>query len=337
MPQRLLKTVIPSDMLSHMEAVLSAHPTQAKWFDSLDDGRVEVGILVDAGESEHLMDLIQRHFAKLEGFRVLVLPVEASVPRESQVAGSLAAVDDVSTLGADTRISRQELYEDLSQSAGFSRTYIAMMTLSTVVAAIGLMRGNVAVVIGAMVIAPLLGPNMSLALATTLADVKLARRALTTNALGTGLALGVAILFGLLGEVDPQVGEISSRTQVNLGDIALAMASGFAGALAFTTGLSTTVVGVMVSVALLPPLATFGMLLGSNRPKLALGALGLFLVNVICVNLSGVVTFLFQGIRPTTWWDESRARKATWLAIAIWALLLAALATVICLTQKRLG
>jgi uncharacterized hydrophobic protein (TIGR00341 family) len=210
-----------------------------------------------------------------------------------------------------------------------------MMTLSTVVAAIGLMRNNVAVVIGAMVIAPLLGPNMALALATTLADVKLAKRALITNGAGTVLALSIAVLFGVWGKVDPAVGEISSRTQVELGDIALALASGFAGALAFTTGLSTTVVGVMVSVALLPPLSAFGMLLGAGKPKLALAALGLFLVNVFCVNLSGVVTFLFQGIRPTTWWKEGRARKATWAAIAVWLVLLAALAAVILWTQKQ--
>jgi uncharacterized membrane protein len=97
------------------------------------------------------------------------------------------------------------------------------------------------------------------------------------------------------------------------------------------------VVGVMVSVALLPPLTAFGMLLGAGEGKKATAALGLFLVNIICVNLAGVATFLFQGIRPATWWEEGRARKATRLAMLIWALLLGLLAVVITWVRHVLG
>jgi uncharacterized membrane protein len=67
----------------------------------------------------------------------------------------------------------------------------------------------------------------------------------------------------------------------------------------------------MVAVALLPPLVTSGLLLGGGQPALAMGALSLFLMNLICVNLAGVTTFLVQGIRPATWWEKDRAVKAT--------------------------
>ncbi|HBZ55020.1 MAG TPA: TIGR00341 family protein, partial [Syntrophobacteraceae bacterium] len=114
----------------------------------------------------------------------------------------------------------------------------------------------------------------------------------------------------------------------------VALASGSAGALAFTTGVSATLIGVMVAVALLPPLVTFGLLLGGGHTELSMGALSLFLVNLICVNLAGVITFLIQGIRPATMWEKDRALKATRIAIALWVALLAALVGMMLLLRK---
>lgn len=88
-------------------------------------------------------------------------------------------------------------------------------------------------------------------------------------------------------------------------------------------------------MALLPPLVAFGMLLGAGHWPHALGALLLLLTNIICVNLAGVVTFLAQGIRPASWWEADRAKRASRYAIALWVALLAALALVITLSQRR--
>lgn len=90
----------------------------------------------------------------------------------------------------------------------------------------------------------------------------------------------------------------------------------------------------MVAVALLPPLVAFGLLLGGGHAALAMGALSLFLMNLICVNLAGVTTFLVQGIRPATWWEKDRAVKSTRIAIVLWAVLLAGLVGMIVLWQK---
>jgi uncharacterized hydrophobic protein (TIGR00341 family) len=135
--------------------------------------------------------------------------------------------------------------------------------------------------------------------------------------------------------LDPASPELASRNGVGLGDIAVALASGCAGALAFTTGVSTTLIGVMVAVALLPPLVAFGLLLGGWHPALAMGALALFLVNLISINLSGVTTFLVQGIHPATWWEKDQAKKATHTALRIWIAMLAVLVGLILLFQKR--
>jgi len=127
-------------------------------------------------------------------------------------------------------------------------------------------------------------------------------------------------------QVSPASPEVASRDAVALGDIAVALASGAAGALAFTAGVSAALIGVMVAVALLPPLVTFGLLLGGGHMASATGALSLFMMNLICVNLAGVTTFLAQGIRPATWWEKDRAAKATRIALVLWAVLLTALA-----------
>jgi uncharacterized hydrophobic protein (TIGR00341 family) len=208
-----------------------------------------------------------------------------------------------------------------------------MVALSTVVAAVGLTRGDIAIVIGAMVIAPLLGPNVALSLAATLGDPDLARRSLKAIGVGVGTAAVLSMLLGTLLEVDPSGPEIAARTRAEIGDIALALAAGAAGSLAFTSGVSGVVVGVMVAVALLPPLVVAGLLAGAGHGTAASGALILLLTNVTCVNLAAVGTFLVQKVRPRTWWEADRAKKATRLAVATWIILLAILLALILLGE----
>ena len=126
------------------------------------------------------------------------------------------------------------------------------------------------------------------------------------------------------------------RTRANLSVIILALASGCAGVLAFTTGLSSAVIGVMVAVALLPPLTVCGLLLGTGQIKEAMGAFLLFITNIICINLSGVITFLFQGVSPRAWWEADKAKKATRKALVLWSIILLVLAATILLWQTKL-
>jgi uncharacterized hydrophobic protein (TIGR00341 family) len=169
---------------------------------------------------------------------------------------------------------------------------------------------------------------------TTLGDAALVRLALRTNLAGLGLALVLSMLLGLVLEVNPYGPELDARTNIGLGDIAVALASGGAGALAFTAGVSTVLVGVMVAVALLPPLAALGLLLGSGSFIPALGAALLLVTNIICVNLAGMVVFWIQGVRPTRWWEEKRAKRATMISIAVCAGLLVLLALAIILSRR---
>ena len=139
----------------------------------LPDGEMLVRILLDAEESEAVLDLLEKQYAGGEGNRVVILPVQATLPRAEPEPATRLRGEPPPEEKSPERISREELYEDIKDTARCSRVYLAMVVLSTIVAALGLRQNSVAVIIGAMVIAPLLGPNMALALGTTLGDLSL--------------------------------------------------------------------------------------------------------------------------------------------------------------------
>ncbi len=292
------------------------------------EGEVLLRILLQAEQTERFIEWLHEAVGLPEDLRIVMLPVEATVPR---LEAPEEAEAEAASAGPAGRISREELYEDLNDAIRVSGVYLAMVVLSTIVAAGGMLRDSVAIVIGAMVIAPLIGPNIALALGTTLGDMDLVGRALKINGLGLLLALGLSVGIGLLVDVDLQQAEIASRTQVQLGDLLLALAAGVAGALSVTRGYPSALIGVMVAVALLPPLVALGMLLGDGAFGAAYGAGLLLLTNVVAINLAAVGTFLVQGIRPMNWYEAEQAKKATRIALVLWTIALALLITAILL------
>ncbi len=338
MALRLIELVLPEGNTHGVRELLKDRPILGLWDERVSESQVLVRILLSTEETEPVLDLLEKQYSMVDGFRIILLPVAASIPRpeipEKTPPEQQQPQAEESPEKKITRISREELYADIAVTTRVSTIYVVMVVLSSLVAAIGLLQNNVAVIIGAMVIAPLLGPNVALSLATTLGDIALARSALKANGVGVLTALTLSASLGFLVTVNPDISEIASRTKVGLGDIVLALASGGAGALAFTTGVSAALIGVMVAVALLPPLVAFGLLMGSGHLQMASGAMLLVLTNIICVNLAGVTAFLAQGIRPITWWEADRAKKATRVAIVLWVLLLSALVVVVVLSQR---
>jgi uncharacterized hydrophobic protein (TIGR00341 family) len=336
MALRLIEMVLQDKDGIDLLDLLKDHPVIEHRQIHLVGGELLVRIVLDAEHSEAVLDLLDKEFSSLVGTRVVMLPVEATLPRAGPEPEPVAEPGEgVTEDKAPSRIGREELYEDIKDAARCTKPYLTMVALSTVVASIGLQENNITIVIGAMVIAPLLGPNVAIALGTTLGDLPLLRRALVTVVAGVAVAAVLSLAMGVLMDIDATVSEVVSRTRVGMGGVALALASGAAGTLAFTTGAPATLIGVMVAVALLPPLATFGLLLGGGHPALAMGALSLFAVNLICVNLAGVMTFVVQGIHPVFRWEKHRAAKATRTAIGVWAALLAALIGVILLLRAK--
>jgi uncharacterized hydrophobic protein (TIGR00341 family) len=234
-------------------------------------------------------------------------------------------------------VSREEVYSGIADTAQLNQAYIALVILASVVAAIGLSRDNTAAVIGAMVVAPLLGPNMALALGMVLGDGPLVRRSLVTNAVGVVVAFAAAALLGLLLDADPSTPELASRTHVAVSDLVLAFAAGCAGALSYTTGVPTYLTGVMVAVALLPPAVASGLLLSQGQPMGAAAALLLASSNATALTLAAMLTFSWRGMRPRNWWQQENARRSAQRGIAIFLLLFVVLAVLIVASQRASG
>ncbi len=333
MPERVIKIILPRDQSENAIELLENQDNLTFWQEELSGKNFVASILLDSLQSESIMDLFEKKFSKTKGFNLILFPVEASIPRskETKESKSTNVKEDKKS---KMRISREELYSDIVDSTKLNNVFIMMTFLSTVVVAIGLLKNNVAVIIGAMVIAPFLGPNVALALSSVLAEKKLGMDAMKTLLTGGFIVVGLSAGTGVFFNVDPNISEIASRTSADLPDIILALASGAAGVLAFTAGASTAVIGVMVAVALLPPLTVFGLLLGSGDIKLATGAFLLFMINIICVNLAGIATFLFQGVSPRTWWAADKAKKATRRSLVLWILTLALLIAIMLLINK---
>lgn len=289
------------------------------WTYSLDDEQRVDRVLLEVEETEAFLDWVDD--ALTSDYRVVLQSVEATLPRpelndekESEETKENNGDDDTSV----GRIGRAELYEYARDATDVAAPYFAMVALSVIVAAGGMLRDQTAVVIGAMVIAPLIGPNLALALGTTMGDTELLGRALWANVSGGTLALLGALAMGLVVPVNPQTAELAARTVITPVDIALAGAAGAAGALSIARGGATGLVGVMVAVALLPPLVATGLLLGAGFVGEAVRAGLLTVTNVVSLNLAAVCTYLVLGLEPRSWLDVERARTSIRIALLLW-------------------
>lgn len=322
MSLRQIELFLPKESADKVEDLLQEQSVEAIWQSPISEEKTLVKIILSSQQAEEAIDKLSSHFSSLEDFRIILLPVSAYLPHSSESESSDEAdnnpLPDVELDPESSRLNRQELQQQIDRDLELNIQHIVMLLISAIIAAIGLLRNDSTIIIGAMVIAPLLGPNMGLSLGTTLGDMSLAKKAMQIGSFGISLALGLSLVIGFFIPISLDIPEIALRTRVRWSDVLLALTSGIAGALSFTSGTISGLVGVMVSVALLPPLVTFGMLLGSGRWEAAVGAMLLFFTNLVCLNLAGVLTFSVQNIRPGEWWLASKAQKATNAAYFLW-------------------
>jgi uncharacterized hydrophobic protein (TIGR00341 family) len=285
-----------------------------------EDGMQQMRMLVSDDKLQLVLDTLQNVLGAQPTARIVVLAVEMSLPKPDE---EKRKQEDSATA------AREALYEGVEKDVRLDFNFVVLVILSSLVAAIGLITNNVAVVIGAMVIAPLLGPNLALSLGTALGDLSLIRKSVQTLVAGTLLAVAVSAGLGMFWPSDMTSHELISRTEVGLDSAALALASGAAAALSLTTGLSSVLVGVMVAVALLPPAAALGLMLGYGNTGLAIGAGLLLAVNVVCVNLASKIVFDIKGIRPRSWLEKEKAKRARVVYVLGWLVTLLMLIVVI--------
>jgi uncharacterized hydrophobic protein (TIGR00271 family) len=208
---------------------------------------------------------------------------------ERRVAGILVRV---------TPERRQAVFDEIEHLSTASQSFFMMVAVATIIASYGLLANSTAVIIGAMLVAPLMGPIFGVALALTVGDSKLLGRALLSELAGMVLVIVLALIIGL---VPVRLGfgsEILARTQPTIYDLLIALASGIAGAYAMIDErLNAALPGVAMSTALVPPLATCGLALAAMRWDWALGSLLLFLANFLSIHVVVAVIFIAFGVR----------------------------------------
>lgn len=302
-----IETIAPPTNEEAILRIANQNDTKDHWISSRSDKQIAIKILVEKAKSQKVLDQLQSLMEGKSNFRVVAYPLEVALPFEK---------------GLQPGVNRETLLSQLAVQSKLDGHYLMLVFLSTIVAAIGLIENNVAVIIGAMVIAPLLGPNLSLSLAITLGKTTAIYNALKTLIIGVGFALALSFGIGVLYPDLQLTGELLSRTEVGLDSLALALASGAAAALSITTGVSSVLVGVMVAVALLPPTVTLGICLGLQALPEAQGAILLLLANIASVNLTAQITMRAKGIVPR---DPEDKRAATLIFVAgliVWASLI---------------
>lgn len=288
-------------------------------------------IVVSTADSQTVLDALESLLGGGDNWHMVVFPVEAVVTPEGEKED--AEEDEKSKKTA----LREEIYQEISHSCQLSPDFITLTILSSLVAAIGLNTDNIAIVIGAMVIAPFLGPLLAFSFAAALGDAGLMIKSAKTAL--TGLSIGFAAAFGFswLTGVNLDSAELMGRAVVELDSVTLALAAGAAAALSVASGLSSALVGVMVAVALLPPSVAIALFLSAGELELAGGAALLLTVNVVCVNFASQVVFVLKGIRPRTWLQRKSAKRSRGVNFFVWGVLLLALLVLIVLGTQHVG
>ena len=200
---------------------------------------------------------------------------------------------------------REELIEDAQPGSD----YFVLIVLSSIIATLGLLLNSPAVVIGAMLVAPLMSPILGFSLGIILGEGRLVRTSLESVFKGVMASIIVAIIIGLLSPLKEMTPEIIARTQPTLLDLLIALASGMAGAYAVSRkDVSAALPGVAIAAALAPPLGVVGLGFANGNMPAAGGALLLFTTNLVTISLGGVIIFTLLGIHPLNLEPETKKR-----------------------------
>jgi len=219
-----------------------------------------------------------------------------------------------------SRIPREHLKQirvDLLEESTLNINYLVLILGSCIIATFGLLSNSAAVIIGAMIVAPLMLPIRGLAFGAVEGNVIIFRKGLVALAVGTVLAIFLACFLGALVQIPDFGSEVLARSKPTLLDLGIAIAAGaISGYAKVQPKVSATLAGTAIAVALMPPICVIGLGLSQANWSLSLGASLLYLTNLLGITLSCMLTFLMAGYTPL-----HRARKAIFWALALTAIL----------------
>lgn len=192
-------------------------------------------------------------------------------------------------------VNQEGIVELRRDEADLSARFLFMTIMSAGIAILGLIQSSPAVVIGAMLIAPLMGPIIGLGFSMASGDYSWLRKCAKSVAIGSALAVLFCTVIVFMSPLKTVTAELAARTRPNLFDLLVALFSGMAGAYALIRGREGAVVGVAIATALMPPLATVGFGLATFNWTVFSGALMLFVTNLVAIALTAAVMARLYG------------------------------------------
>lgn len=166
MALRLIELTLKTNDPINIGDILKNYPVKDSWNYS-DRDRQIIKILLDAENTNDVLEKLNDSLSGKDNFRIILISVNATLPGNKEKTGKNYKHEKINLLTKAKHLSIEELFNDISNKSQLNFAYIALVVLSTLVAAIGILRNSNIMVVGAMVIAPLLGPNMAMALGTT--------------------------------------------------------------------------------------------------------------------------------------------------------------------------
>ena len=280
----------------------------------------------DAQVNEAIEKLKSRGVGVEYGF-IDILDLKATLPREAEEVSE-------TKIQRDATLAVEEIYENVKKQASLSFDFIAFSILAAAMAGFGLIQNNTTVIVASMLLSPLMGPMLGVALGYVVRDRQLFVKGTVNELISLGLSFGVGIVMaamlpiliavtpgawvsGVLADQGAGVmTEITRRAGFSAIDVGVALISGPAVAVSVTKGDMSSLVGVAISAALMPPavnaalMMTLGAIYGSvDIALIGLGSLLLLAMNIILIDLSAIVMFRIKKLTPLA------DRSATWTAV----------------------
>lgn len=231
----------------------------------------------------------------------------------------------------------ERLVESTDRYTRLNKDVLTMALFATMIALAGLFLDNVAIVIGAMLLSPLLGPINAFAVNANLGRIrKLAKSQAAVLLLLASIIIVAAIITLLAAQLvtlSENTNQIAIRTHAGLIDVLIALILGLAAGLALLVGFPEILVGVAIAVAIVPPAAVTGIGLALLNINLVLGAFVLTLVYLLGLQLGSTLILRIRGVLPRRYYQQSEAKKRSAYSILVLALLLALLTLIVVLSQ----
>ncbi|MEM8503431.1 MAG: DUF389 domain-containing protein [Cyanobacteria bacterium P01_D01_bin.1] len=213
--------------------------------------------------------------------------------------------------------AHQHMQESLLDEAELDYDYIVLTLGACLIATLGLLSNSAAVIIGAMLVAPLMSPIRSVAFGILEGDLILIKTGLKALAVGTGISVALSAVVGLSSGFLAYGSEVASRSSPTLLDLGIAItAGGLSGYAKVQPRLSSTLAGTAIAVALMPPLCVVGLGIARQNGSLTTGASLLYLTNLLGITLACMVAFFIAGYSPF-----SRARRPLGVVVILTGIL----------------